>query len=262
MKPIKNDVKSAAGLRLDSSRYGNRDSERTTLNDIRVVILSSDDELNESMSLLLSASEGFSVGGTLKNSYRLIQRIRAFQPQVILMDVAWSDICPCEAVKLIHSTFPGVKILMIGTSHEDEIILDAICAGAMGYLLKNQLGENMPEALMKLQQGETLLSPFVLRKLIELLHNLNVPKRVSGYNLTIREKEVLSLMIQGDSYKTISARLGIRYDTVHNHIRNIYNKLQVNSMSEAVSKVLNAQINWLSKVAGSFLLPVFLLSWI
>lgn len=238
----------------------NRDSEKTTLNDICVVIFDSDIQLNESMASLLSDTEGFFLGGIFENGYSMTQRIRAIQPHVVLMDVKLPDMCSLEAVKLIHHTFPKIKMLMLATFDEDDIVVDAICAGALGFILKNQLRENILETILKLQQGEAPMSPFVLRRVIELLHHLNVPRKLSQYNLTIRETEVMNQMIEGASYKIISARLGIRYDTVHNHIRNIYSKLHVNSMSEAVSKVLKTQMNWLSNVTNSLLLAALSLT--
>jgi len=143
---------------------------------------------------------------------------------------------------------------MLATFDEDDVVLDAICAGALGFILRDQSKENILTTLLKLQPGETPVSPFVLRRVIELLHQQNVPKRISQYNLTARETEVMNQIIEGASYKMVGDRLGICYNTVHNHIKNIYSKLQVNSMSEAVSKILKTQMNWVSNVINSLLL--------
>ena len=93
--------------------------------------------------------------------------------------------------------------------------------------------------------------------MIELLHRINVPERMSRYNLTSRELEVISEVIDGASYKIVGDRLGIRYNTVHNHLRSIYSKLQVHSMTEAVSKILKTQMHYLSALAGSTLFAPF-----
>lgn len=204
------------------------------LNDIRILIFDQNEEVRNSLSSLLIKTEGFFCSGNFKDGSYLIQRIKAVQPQILVLDVKLAGLCSVTVVKLIRAHFPNIQILMLAVSADDDIVFNAICAGALGYILKSQPFENTLEAIRGLRQGYRPISPSVLQRLIERLHCLNAPMAINPFGLTAREMEVMNQLIEGASYKIAGHRIGICYNTVHNHIKNIYGKLKVNSMSEAV----------------------------
>jgi DNA-binding NarL/FixJ family response regulator len=150
-----------------------------------------------------------------------------------------------EAVKLIKQELPHVQILMQTVFEDDDRVFDSICAGASGYILKNHLNTRLVESIMELQYGGSPMSPSIARKVLSKLQQ--IPQHVKqeeapNYHLTPREKEVLACIVEGLSYKMIGDRLKISYETVRSHIKKIYEKLHVASLTEAVAKAINQRI--------------------
>lgn len=218
-----------------------RPGHHNVFEDVSVLIFNADTQNGNSMSLMLSTTKGFFCTGAFKNGMGLIDKIRNAQPDIVLLDVKLPDVCSVIAVKMIRADFPKIQILMLAGSEDEDMVFHAICAGASGYILKNHSLENTLEIIRGLRQGFIPMSPAVLRRVIERFHIQNTPSSCNQFGFTVREAEVMNLMIDGASYKMIAGKLGISYDTVHNHIKRIYCKLDVNSMSEAVVKVLRNQ---------------------
>ena len=128
---------------------------------------------------------------------------------------------------------------------DDDRVFDSICAGASGYILKNFLNTKLIDALIELQYGGSPMSPSIARKVLQRLQSTPLPQKQpdqNEYNLTPREKEVLSEIVNGLSYKMIAAELNISYETVRSHIKKIYEKLHVASLTEAVAKAIHQRI--------------------
>jgi len=147
-----------------------------------------------------------------------------------------------EAVKIIKQNFPQVQVLMQTVFQDDENIFQSICAGASGYILKTTSPAQYLDAIRDVYNGGSPMSPFIARRVISLFaQNISIPS-VNQYQLTEKEKEVLSFMAQGKSIKLIGVAAGISYETVRTHVKNIYSKLHVNSNTEAVSKAMREKI--------------------
>jgi len=131
--------------------------------------------------------------------------------------------------------------MMLTVYEDDERIFDALCAGACGYLLKRTSPARLIESLREAVQGGSPMSPEVARKVVALFREFRPPER-ADYQLTPHETRLLKLLVEGHNYKTAAAELGVTFHTVHFHMRNIYQKLQVHSKSEAVSKALRNRI--------------------
>lgn len=211
--------------------------------DISIVIIHANPQFCDAVSQLLNTTDGYLCTGIFTDSRDIPERISEAQPDIILLDVNLPGICCITAVRMIHTDFPKIRILLLTGFQDDDIVFKAICAGALGYILENLALQSMIEILRELQQGFLPMSPAMLRRVIEFLHHRNTPVSNNPFGLTLRETEVMNLMVDGASYKMIAGKMGISYDTVHNHIRRIYCKLGVNSMSEAVSKVMRSQKN-------------------
>ncbi len=158
------------------------------------------------------------------------------------MDIDLPGTNGIEAVKKIRGFNPGVYILMLTVFDDNKHVLDAICAGASGYLLKKYLPEKLIDAIHEVRHGGAPMSPGIARLVIAQLQQQTAPDNLNRYQLTAREKEILSSLSEGNSYKLIAAQFDISIDTVRTHIKHIYDKLQVRSQTEAVSKAINERL--------------------
>jgi DNA-binding NarL/FixJ family response regulator len=145
-----------------------------------------------------------------------------------------------EAVKQIRSIDQEIPILMLTVFDDNNHVFDAICAGASGYLLKKHISSRLFSAIDEVLEGGAPMSPSVARMVLASMHQ-KAPSN-NPYHLTPKEKEVLTSLSKGNSYKLIADQLTISIDTVRSHIRKIYEKLHVHSQTEAVSKAINEKL--------------------
>jgi DNA-binding NarL/FixJ family response regulator len=132
-------------------------------------------------------------------------------------------------------------LLTLSVYDDDERIFDALCAGACGYLLKRTSPARLIESLREAVQGGAPMSPEVACRVVALFRDIRPPER-ADYQLTPHETRLLKLLVEGHNYKTAAAELGVSFHTIHFHMRNVYDKLQVHSKSEAVSRALRDRI--------------------
>jgi DNA-binding NarL/FixJ family response regulator len=212
---------------------------------IRVAIFDSNRNTRNNIILLLNADPTFKVVGNFSEIRNCIQNVLNARPDVVLMDIEMPDMDGIAAIKLLTQEFPHVQILIQTVSENDEQIIESICAGASGYLLKSQLSFSLINAIKDLKNGGSPMSPTINRRVLNLLQQGCQSKKQStneNYNLTAREKEVLAAIVSGLSYKMIGHELGIRYETVRSHMKNIYEKLQVASLTEVVAKAIKQNL--------------------
>jgi DNA-binding NarL/FixJ family response regulator len=213
---------------------------------IRVSIFDDNKKLLDSLSVLIDGSPGFQIGGTFPDCTDLESKIEKSQPDVILMDIEMPGINGIEAVKIVKQLFPRINVLMQTAFESDENVFEAICAGASGYILKNTPPARILEFIVDVYQGGSPMSPSVARRVLGFLQKeKDVEKKAAvaiDYNLTAREKEVLGCLVNGMSYKMIADNCNITYETVRSHMKNIYEKLHVASMTEAVAIAINQKL--------------------
>ena len=130
---------------------------------------------------------------------------------------------------------------MLTVFDDDEKVFAAIKAGASGYILKNAEPQNLLHAISEVYNGGAPMTPGIARKVLHQFHD-TLPEEKKDYHLSAREKEVLWLLVEGLSYKMIAGKLNITYDTVRAHMKKIYEKLHVASMTEAVAKAINQKL--------------------
>ena len=163
------------------------------------------------------------------------------QSDVILTDIVLPGMSGIEGIRVIRVRFPQIPVLALTVHDSDDKVFDALCAGASGYLLKNTLPERLLDALREVAAGGAPMSPEVARRVVRLFREFRPPDQAS-YHLTPQESELLKLLADGHHRKTAAHELGISVNTVSFHLKNIYEKLQVHSKTEAVAKALRERL--------------------
>ena len=153
-------------------------------------------------------------------------------PQLILSDIGLPGRSGIEGLPLIRARLPQAQVVMLSVFADAERVFQALCAGAVGYLLKNTPPATIKESLLQVAQGGSAMSPGIARLVIGHFR----PRQASEESLSPREQQIVQGIEEGLSYKLIAARLGISPDTVRNHIQQVYRKLRVNSKGEIMAR--------------------------
>ncbi|MGB8190440.1 MAG: response regulator transcription factor [Chitinophagaceae bacterium] len=212
---------------------------------LRIAIFDDNKNIRESISLLLKTVPGFDVIGSFSHVLDCVDDVRECKPDIVLMDIEMPGMTGIEAVKSIKKEFPHIQVLMQTVFEDDDRVFDSICSGASGYILKNFLNTKLIEAITELQYGGSPMSPSVARKVLNKMQQIPQhvkPEQAPDYQLTPREKEVLTCLVNGQSYKMIAADLNISYETVRSHVKKIYEKLHVASLTEVVAKAIHQRL--------------------
>ena len=209
---------------------------------IRVVIFEDNKSLRLGLYQLINGSDGFSCAGAFEDCLNLIKNIEDTKPDVVLMDIEMPEINGIEAVRMLKEKFPELKILMQTIFEDSEKIFQSILAGASGYILKTTSPTRILDFIKETYEGGAPMSPSVATKVMKMLVQHSPFVKINSFNLSEREKEILSCLVNGMSYKLIADACFISIDTVRGHIRNIYEKLHVHSKGEAVAKAIKSNI--------------------
>ncbi|MEZ4829027.1 MAG: response regulator transcription factor [Bacteroidia bacterium] len=210
---------------------------------IRVAAFDDHPAVRQMLELLIDAQPDMLCVAVWPDARDLINRVEKAAADVLVMDISMPGMDGIEAVRQIRSRFPGQRILMQTVFEDEEKIFDAIYAGASGYILKNSGNDAIIQAIRDVNAGGSPMTPSVAARVLEKFRVIRpeIPQ-TEDYQLSVREKEVLTLLVEGLSYKMIAGRLDISFHTVDAHIRKIYEKLHVRSMGEAVSKAIRKKI--------------------
>lgn len=208
--------------------------------DIRVVIFEDRKLVREAFEAILNGTPGLTCSGSFANADDLLHHIRRSNPDVVLMDIEMPGISGIEATQKIHEHFPDIKILIQTVFDDDEKVFRAICAGASGYIMKDSTPARLVEAISEVYNGGAPMSPVIASKVLQLFQKFAPAstKEQEEFNLSKREKEILALMVEGFSFKSIAEKNFISYETVRTHVKKIYQKLHVATMTDAVVKAI------------------------
>lgn len=209
---------------------------------IRVILFEDNAQYTESLELYFDGSNGIFLSACFPNAESAMQHIREHRPDVVLMDIEMPGISGIDALQQVKGSEPDSRILIQTAFQDDHKIFAALCAGASGYVLKSSGLDATETAIRDVHAGGGYFSPAIASKVIAFFQNNTVTNQVEHVKLTPTEKEVLQCMAEGLSYKMIEDRLDKNYHTVHFHIKNIYKKLHVNSMTEAVVKAIKSHL--------------------
>lgn len=207
---------------------------------ITIVLFDDNKNIRLSIQVLIESTGNMKLAGAFANCENLVSKIHSLKPDVILMDIDMPKMNGIEAVKICFDSFPEIPVLMLTAFDDDDKVFASICAGAKGYVLKNTPPDMLLQYIEQLASGGAPMTPSIAHKVLQqfAISNKTQPAN-SDFQLSEKEKEVLHGLVSGKSYKMIAAELGTSYYTVHTHIKHIYDKMQVNSATEAVSKALH-----------------------
>jgi len=204
---------------------------------IKILIADDHPVVREGLSAMLNREEDIQVVGEAEDGRDAINKATELQPDIILMDLRMPEVDGVEAMRQIKVKNPDMKFIVLTTYDNDEYIFEGIEAGARAYLLKDAPREELFTAIRAVYRGESLIQPAVAGKVLDRFAELS--RRVKAPEaLSEREIEVLKLMAKGAANKLIAANLGIGESTVKTHIQSIFQKLQVNDRTEAVTEAI------------------------
>jgi DNA-binding NarL/FixJ family response regulator len=209
--------------------------------EIRVTIFEDNKLVRDALQTILNGTPGYVCTGAFADGNHWEQDLRRSEPDVILMDIEMPGLTGIEVTGLVCERFPEIKILIQTVFNDSDKIFNALCAGASGYILKNDPPQKYLEAITEVYYGGAPVSASVAKKMLGFFTNKNVVLVSPGntdFQLSDREKELLRLMIEGHDYKNIAQKAFISYETVRTHVKHIYKKLHVVSRSEAVRKAV------------------------
>lgn len=206
-----------------------------------IVIFDDNPGRRESLRMLLESHHEFIVTGDFADCSNVKTQIEQLQPDVVLMDIQMPLVDGLEGVRIIKEYFPNIHVIMQTVFEDDEKIFDAMRYGASGYILKKTDPRQIIHAIEEVRNGGSPMTPSIATRVLHFFRKQHETKP-DQYGLSEREKEILQFLVDGMSYKMIAERLEISYNTVNSHIKKIYDKLQVHSVSEAVSKAIRSNI--------------------
>jgi DNA-binding NarL/FixJ family response regulator len=217
--------------------------------DIRVAIFEDNKLVRDALETILNGTPGFTCCGAFTDGSHWEEKIKKANPDVILMDIEMPEMNGIEVTRQLQQHYADIKIIIQTVFNDSEKIFNALCAGASGYILKNDPPNKYLEAIVEVHKGGASMNVSVAKKALTFFSSSvlsSFPNDDKDHNLSHREKEILLLMSEGLDYKSISEKIFISYDTVRTHVKHIYKKLHVNSKSEAIRKAI--QLKALAKI--------------
>lgn len=206
---------------------------------IAIALVEDHARTREYLAALINGTPGLRCTDQYPSGERALVGIPSRPPDVALVDIHLPGIDGVECTSRLKSLLPGLRVVMLTAYEQSDLIFNSLRAGAAGYLLKNLPPEELIEALQQVHAGGAPMSMQVARKVVEHFHRQGTPRPSGMSQLTDRENDILALLAQGLLYKEIGQRLGISLSTVRTHVTRIYEKLHVQTRTEATIRFMN-----------------------
>ena len=197
---------------------------------IRVFVYDDNESRRDSLKALLELTPEMEFLGAAADCSAVLDDINTHNPDVVLMDINMPIVDGIEGLRQIKKNYPQVKVLMQTVFDDSEKVFTSIRNGASGYILKKDSPQRILQAIHEVNEGGAVMNPGIAQKVLDFFH----PKKVDS-PLSERETQVLTLLAEGLSYKMVADRLGLSFHTVSTHTKNIYEKLHVASLGEAIA---------------------------
>lgn len=208
---------------------------------IKVAIIEDQRDIREGLATLINCTEGHRCTLSFGSVEEALEPLGQDLPHVVLIDIGLPGMSGIEGIRLFKERYPTLLTLVLSVYDDDERIFEALCAGACGYLLKKTSMSRLLEGIREVINGGAPMSPEVANRVIRLFREFRPPSH-APHQLTPHEVRLLKLLVDGHSYKSAATELSVTVHTVSFHLRHIYEKLQVHSKSEAVSKALRNRL--------------------
>jgi DNA-binding NarL/FixJ family response regulator len=207
-----------------------------TIEKIRVIIVEDDKEMRDGLELIVRSNPALECIATCSSGEDALTTIPSDIPDIVLMDIHLPGISGIECIKRLKPVVAFTQFMMCTVYEDNENVFDSLCAGATGYLLKNSPPSKITESIIDLYHGGSPMSSVIARKVIQAFRPAAKQDK-DIEKLTNRELEILDHLAKGYRYKEIADQLSISFETVRTHIHNIYEKLHVQSRTEALNKI-------------------------
>jgi len=204
---------------------------------IKVSIVEDNPSIRQSLAEILESTEGFRLGEAYATAEDALRRLANNPPDVVLMDINLPRMSGIQCVRELKRCLPQVQFIMLTIEDDSQRVFESLQAGATGYLVKNVAPEKILAAIEEVHRGGSPMSSQIARMLVQTFQT-SPPSAGREEKLTARESEILTLITRGYRSKEVAEELAIGIQTVHTHVRNIYEKLQVRSRAEAVARYL------------------------
>lgn len=204
---------------------------------ITVALVEDNSDLREGLRIIINEhADEFRLLESFSDAETAVRKIPELKPEVVLMDINLPGMTGIDCLKKIKPQLPELDVIMLTVFADDQTVFDSLCAGACGYITKNASPEEILDAIREVKKGGAPMSARIARMVVGSF------KQFEAHSLTDREREVLEQLCKGKSYKMVADALFISHDTVRHHIKNIYKKLQVHSVSEAILVAMKKKI--------------------
>lgn len=197
---------------------------------IKVFIYDDNEARRDSLKALIDLTPEMEYTGAAADCSNAVDDMDTYRPDVVLMDINMPNVNGMEGLRLIKQKFPYIRVLMQTVFDDSEKVFNSIRNGASGYILKKDPPQRILQAIHEVNEGGAVMNPGIAQKVIDFFK----PKQLEN-PLSEREKEVLTLLAEGLSYKMVADRLGLSFHTINTHAKNIYEKLHVASLGEAIA---------------------------
>lgn len=197
---------------------------------IRIFAYDDSKERLESLRYLIAMSDNMEYLGDAPCCELVEVEMKDYNPDVVLMDINMPVVDGIEGLRIIKSKFPHIKVLVQTAFDDSDKIFQSISNGASGYILKSDNPRKILQAIEEVYEGGASMNPAIAKKVLEYFQ----PKEEEKI-LTLKEREVLKFLSDGNSYKMVADKLGVSYSTINTHVKHIYEKLHISSLGEAIN---------------------------
>ena len=216
------------------------------MNEIKIVLVDDHDIVRDGLKVLLMNLSDIKVIGEVSSGRELFNLLLTIKPDVVLMDITLPKMSGIVITEKLRSEFPDIKVIMLTASVNDKSISDSFKAGALGYLPKNIKQEELIEAIREVYKGNEYIAKSTSKIISDKFLNrykVDTSKEIkSDHELTKRELEIIELFAEGFSYKEVAEKLSISSNTVESHKKNIFEKLEINSIVDLVKYAIRQGI--------------------
>jgi DNA-binding NarL/FixJ family response regulator len=212
------------------------------INKTDVIIIEDNELLRDSLKEAINKSSSINCNNTFGSGEAALDFIEKEElvPDIILLDIGLPGMSGIELIPELKKLSPTSKIIIITVHDDDENVFNAICSGASGYLLKDLSADGIVSSINEVMNGGAPMNSHIAKKVLNMFRDQNI--KSDGYDLSEREMQILSLLVDGLSKKQIAEKIYLSHHTVDSHIRNIYAKLEVHSRSSAISKAIREKL--------------------